>query len=173
MTSPPHRLSMAMLSRARRYRTAYTDIGLVWLEGRLEHSIRFGRAAQEQVLTPETRLHSFRADAIVAFVRWSANDYGTINSRIDILRAVRPGEPYSTIPFVQPGGEILLSIRTWPKVRQVFDIIDTIEAAGLDPCDVAPDHWRHVHNRISVGARPRAYTVERHDAWLRRRAIEQ
>ena len=47
-----------------------------------------------------------------------------------------------------------------------------VEAAGVDACAVAPDHWRHVHNRMSAGQEPRAYTVERHQAWLKRREIE-
>ena len=173
MTTPPDRPHLAIPSSMRHERAATTDIELIWIEGRLEHWIRFGRVAREQILTRKTRLFSFRPGAIIAFVRWSANDYGTIHSRIDILRAVRPDEAYTTVPFVRPGGELLLSIHAWSKVRQILEIIDAIEAAGLDPCDVAPDHWRHVHNRISAGGQPRAYTVERHNAWLRRKAIEQ
>ena len=46
------------------------------------------------------------------------------------------------------------------------------EAAGVDPCDAAPDHWRHVANRIAAGHQPRPYTLERHRAWLKRREIE-
>ena len=51
-------------------------------------------------------------------------------------------------------------------------LIDAVEAAGVDPCDAAPDHWRHIHNRIAAGHQPRLYTVERHSAWLKRREIE-
>ena len=50
--------------------------------------------------------------------------------------------------------------------------IDAVEAAGVDPCDAAPDHWRHVHQRITAGHQPRLYTAERHTAWLKRREIE-
>ena len=49
---------------------------------------------------------------------------------------------------------------------------DAAEAAGVDPCDAAPDHWRHVANRIAAGQPPRPYTLERHRAWLKRREIE-
>jgi hypothetical protein len=115
---------------------------------------------------------SFRPGAIFAFVRWTANDYGTIASRIDIVRAVTPGEPYTTLPFVRPGGDILLHVESWPKVSQVLAAIDAAEAAGVDSCDAAPDHWRHVHNRITAGHQPRPYTMERHRAWLKRREIE-
>lgn len=152
--------------------TAMTEVELIWIEKRLEHWIRFGRIAAERVLTRKTRIVAFRPGAIFAFVRWASNDYGTVHSRIDILHAVAPGEPYTTVPFVRPGGELLLSLQGWAKVRVVLAAIDAVDAAGVDPCDAAPDHWRHVHNRLSVGERPRPYTAERHAAWLKRRAIE-
>ena len=149
-----------------------TDVELTWIEKKLQHWIRFGRIAQDRILTRRTRIVSFRPGAIFAFIRWTANDYGTIISRIDVVRAVAPGEPYTTLPFVRPGGEILLHIEGWPKVQQVLAAIDTVEAAGVDPCNAAPDHGRHVQNRIASGHQPRAYTMERHRAWLRRREIE-
>ncbi|ALR22533.1 glycosidase [Sphingobium baderi] len=149
-----------------------TEVELTWIEKKLEHWMRFGRIAQDRILTRKTRVVSFRPGAIFAFVRWSANDYGTISSRIDIMRAVATGEPYTTLPFVRPGGEILLHIEGWPKVQQVLAAIDAVETAGVDPCDAAPDHWRHVHNRIAAGLPPRPYTMERHRAWLKRREVE-
>lgn len=154
-------------------RARLTEIELIWIEKRLEHWVRFGRIAAERIVSRKTRSVSFRPDARIAFVRWSANDYGTIHSRIDILRAVGSGEAYTTAPFVRPGGELLLSIQGWPKVQRVLELIDAIEAAGLDPCDVAPDYWRHAHNRLSTGESVRAYTPERHQAWLQRRALGQ
>ncbi len=47
------------------------------------------------------------------------------------------GEPFSTLPFVRPGGELLLRLDGWPKVQQVLLAIDAVEAAGVDPCDAA------------------------------------
>jgi hypothetical protein len=152
--------------------TRLTDVELTWIEKKLEHWIRFGRVAQDRILTRRTRVVSFRPGAVFAFVRWTANDYGTITSRIDVVRAVDAGEPYTTLPFVRPGGDILLKIEGWPKVQKVLAAIDAVEAAGVDPCDAAADHWRHVHNRIAAGHQPRPYTMERHRAWLRRKEIE-
>ena len=153
-------------------RSRLTEVELTWLEQRLEHWIRFGRIAQDRILTRKTRVVGFRPGAIFAFVRWAANDYGTITSRIDIVRAVAAGQSYTTLPFVRPGGDILLHVESWPKVSQVLAGIDAVEAAGVDPCDAAADHWRHVHNRIVAGPEPRPYTMERHRAWLKRREIE-
>ena len=112
-----------------------THVELTWLEKRIEHWIRFGRIAEERVLTRRTRIVSFAPGSVFAFVRWASNDFGTIISRVDILRTVTPGEPYSTLPFVRPGGEILLRIVGWPNVSRVLHAIDQVEAVGVDPAD--------------------------------------
>ncbi len=88
------------------------------------------------------------------------------------MRAVRRGEPFQTLPFVRPGGDILLKLEGWPKVERVLQAIDAIERLGIDPAAVSPDHWRHVHNRIAAGQEPRAYTPDQHRAFLLRRRVE-
>ena len=148
-----------------------THVELTWLAKRVEQRIRFGRPMASLRLDRHRRCVSFAPNAIFAVIRWTGNTYGTISSEIDILRAVAPGERCTTAPFMQPGGEIFLSITSWPKVERVLQAIDAVEALGIDPADAAPDHWRHVHNRLIVGERPRAYTLTRHRAWLKRRRI--
>ncbi|EHS53196.1 hypothetical protein PDO_1159 [Rhizobium sp. PDO1-076] len=148
-----------------------TLVELTWREKRIEHWIRFGRIAEEQRIDRHRRIVGFAPGSVLAFVRWAANDYGTVVSRIDILRAVAAGEAFQTLPFVRPGGDILLRIHGWPKVETVLNTIDAIEALGIDPADVAPDHWRHLHNRLSVNAPSRAYSREQHRAWLKRRSF--
>lgn len=149
-----------------------TLVELTWVEKRIEHWIRFGHKVHEQILDQRHRVVGFAPNTTFAFVRWAANDFGTIISRVDILRAVRDGEPFQTLPFVRPGGDILLKVDRWPKVERVLQAIDAIEALGIDPVDVAPDHWRHVHNRLNAGHDPRPYSRERHSAWLQRRRAE-
>src|SRR4051794_23952141 len=94
-----------------------TLVELTWIEKRIEHWIRFGHKVHEQVVDRRHRIVGFAPNTTFAFVRWAANDFGTIISRIDILRAVRKGEPFQTLPFVRPGGDILLKVDRWPKVE--------------------------------------------------------
>ena len=150
-----------------------THVELLWLERRIENWIRFGRHVEEQILDKRRRVLSFPPGSIFAFVRWTSNDFGTIISRIDILRAVVSGQRCATVPYVRPGGDILLRLSGWPKVERVLQIVDAVEALGIDPADAAPDYWHHVHNRLSVNEAPRAYTRSRHQAWLHRRRIVQ
>lgn len=158
-------------SPAPRRPDALTHVELTWVEKRIEYWIRFGHNTHEQILDRRRRVLSFAPGSIFAFVRWAANDFGTVISRVDVVRTVGSGEPYQTLPFVRPGGDILLKIEGWPKVERVLHMIDAIDALGLDPIDIAPDHWRHVHNRLTAGHEPRAYSLEQHRAWLLRRSI--
>ncbi len=135
-----------------------TEVELLWLEKRIENRIRFGRAVEEKILDPRRRLLSFAPGSIFAFVRWTSNDFGTVISRIDILRAVAPGQRCSTVPYVKPGGEILLRLSGWPKVERALQLIDAVEALDINPADAAHDYWHHVHNRLSVNKNPRPYT---------------
>jgi uncharacterized protein DUF2840 len=145
-----------------------TSVELMWVEKEIEYWIRFGRVIHERILDRRRRVVSFAPGRIFATVRWMVNDYGTILSRIDIVRAARPGEPYSTVFRVQPGGESLLRCSGWPRVERVLKVIDAIEVLGIAPEDAAPDHWRHVHARLLANEPPRAYTLGRHRAWLKR-----
>jgi hypothetical protein len=148
-----------------------THVELTWIEKKIEYWIRFGPHARETILDRRRRVLAFRPGTIFAFVRWASNDYGTVISRIDIVRAIAPGDAYQTLPFVRPGGDILLKIEGWPKVEAVLHLVDAIEAMAIEPAHAAPDYWRHVHNRLTAGHEPRAYSHDQHQAWLKRRRI--
>lgn len=148
-----------------------TQVELVWIEKQVEHWIRFGLEVREQVLDRRRRILFFPPGATFALVRWAANEHGTVLSRLDILRAVASGEPCQTLPAVTPGGDILLRVDGWPKVERILQLIDAVEAIGIDPVDVSPDHWRHVHNRLAAGETPRVYTPQRHRAFRLRQEI--
>jgi hypothetical protein len=170
MKTHPHALDSHSTNEGRT--SDLTTVELLWLEKRIENRVRFGRHVSEKILDRNRRVLSFLPGNIFAFVRWTSNDFGTVLSRIDILRAVTPGQRYSTVPWITPGGESLLRLSGWPKVERVLQMIDAVEALGIHPADAAPDHWHHVHNRLSVNETPRPYTRSRHQAWLhRRRAI--
>ncbi len=146
-------------------------VDLLWIEGRIERWIRFGHIVKETLLSRSERTVGFDPGAVFAFVRWSANEHGTAESRIDILRAAGRSEGCSTVPHVTPGGEILLRLSGWPKVEAALLAIDQVESLGLAPEDVCPDHWRHVHHRLTTGLVARPYIGSRHAAWLKRRGL--
>lgn len=149
-----------------------TQVELLWIEGKIERWIRFGRPAAERIIDRKRRVVCFAPGAIFAFIRWRSNEYGTVVSRVDIVVPVIAGRPYVSLPGVTPGGDILLHLSGWPKVEAVLQAVDKIEAIGIDPSDAAPDHWRHVHNRLVAGLSPRTYALARHLAWLKRKDLQ-
>ncbi|TPK95299.1 MULTISPECIES: DUF2840 domain-containing protein [unclassified Mesorhizobium] len=149
-----------------------TFVELIWLKKRIENYIRFGKTVENRIIDRSRRIVAFAPGNIFAFVRWTANDFGTVAARIDILRAVSPGKRCSTVAYVRPGADILVTAIGWPKVERVLQAIDAVEAIGIDPVDVSPEYWRHVHSRLAARENPRPYTRQRHEAWLLRRRIE-
>ena len=167
----PEGSSPRVVPPSHRRTVALTHVELTWIEKKIEHWLRFGRRAEEKILDRRRSISSFKPGSIFAFVRWASNDFGTVISRMDIVRAVEPGARLQTLPFVRPGGEILLRVDSWPKVERVLQAIDAVEALGIDPADAAPEYWRHLHNRLASGNEPRAYTRDQHAAWLKRRSV--
>ncbi len=147
-----------------------THVTLFWREGKHEDWLKFGKPVADRIVSRSERIESYAPGQVFALVRWASNDYGTIRSSLDIVRAVEPGESVTPVTQVDPGGEVLLDVHGWPKVARVFRLIDAIEASGIDPCEVAPDHWRHIHNRMAAREVPRDYSPARHRAWLQRKA---
>jgi hypothetical protein len=43
------------------------------------------------------------------------------------------GEPISTVPHVDPGGESLLHLSCWRKVEKMLQAIDAVETLRIDP----------------------------------------
>lgn len=148
-----------------------TQVELLWLDGQIERWIRFGRVAAERIIDRRSRVVEFAPGSIFGLVRWRSGEYGTIDSRIAVLRAVAPGAAFTTYPYVAPGAEILLNLSGWAKVQIVLEVVEAVERIGLVPAAVAPEYWRHVGAQVGVGLPPRAYDRARHRAWLLRRRL--
>lgn len=151
---------------------ALTHVELLHVEDEVQRWIRFGRHAAERIVGRRSRVLSYAPGAVFAFVRWRKGEHGTVESRLDILRAVGAGEAFTTVPFVAPGAESMLRVSGWPKVARALEAIDAVEAAGVDPADAAPEHWRHVGHCLASNLTPRPYAAPRHRAWLLRKRIQ-
>ncbi len=148
-----------------------TEVDLVWWRGRVEEWLRFGQPRAEVLHDRRRRTLAFAPGAVFARVRWTGGDYGTTASALEILRAPRLAEACTTLPGVRPGAEALALLGGWTRVQRGLAAIDAIEAAGFAPHAIAPDHWRHVHNRLTAGLTPRPYDARRHCAWRLRARV--
>lgn len=166
-----HAPTLGATPTSERLPSSLTEVELTYVDGKTERWIRFGHPVDDRIVDGTRRTLSFAPGSIFGFVRWQANEFGTVLSRIDILRALEPHKAMTSIGFLRPGGEILLRISGWPKVQRVLQLIDAIEQSGFDAADICPEHWAHIHNRLSANREPRDYTAERHALWRARKAV--
>ncbi len=150
---------------------ALTAVSLIHRPELADDWLRFGAPAATRDITPRRSLAFFAGGAVFALVRWRGGDYGTILWRLWVLRAGAPGEAVDTISGVSPGAAILLAVSGPPKVKQTFALIDAIEAAEIDPTEVATSWWRVAHNRLAANRAVRPYGRPEHAADLRLRKI--
>ena len=165
--SEPHEVDAQTIGRE----VNLTFVELTWNEGQIEQWVRFGHPVCEERIDHHRLRFGFASGAVFGVNRWAANAYGTVLSRFDILQAAKPGTPLQTLPYLRPGGTLLLSTHSWPKVEGVLQTIDAIETLGIDPADASPDYWRHLHNRLAIAQPAHTYTRLQHRAWFKRRSL--
>ena len=134
------------------------------------HWLRFGEADEWRDLDRRRALAFFKPGRVFGYVRWLANEYGTLEWRISLVQTIQPqggsSRILSKIPGVSPGGEVLLLVTGNTRVKQALLLVDEIEAMGIDPEQVSPAYYRHVHNRITAGKPIRPYSYAQHEAHL-------
>ena len=102
-----------------------TRVELTWVEGKTEYWIRFGHATGEQILDRNRRVVFFHPGTVFAFVRWAANDYGTISSRIDIVRAIGRGDTDVALGCIDAPTGLRLERHIWVGDKgDYYDIAD-------------------------------------------------
>jgi hypothetical protein len=152
-------------------RPVHMRVSLAFVEHRVNLWLRFGRPVRETVVDRWRRVATFEPNAVCCRVKWIGNDYGTALWQLMVLEAPMPFDGAQRIAGVTPGACILLRADGEQQVKAVLDVIDAIEALGIDPAAVAVTYWRTVGNRLAARQPPPDYTTERHAAHLARGAL--
>lgn len=152
-------------------RPVHMRVSLAFVEHRVNLWLRFGRPVRETMVDRWRRVATFEPNAVCCRVKWIGNDYGTALWQLMVLEAPMPFDGAQRIADVTPGACILLRADGEQQVKAVLDVIDAIEALGIDPAVVAVTYWRTVGNRLAARQPPPDYTTERHAAHLARGAL--
>ncbi|MDB5971131.1 MAG: transposase [Hydrocarboniphaga sp.] len=154
-----------LLSDASAY-TPTTRVLLAYVEQRINLYLRFGHPVREQRLDRQRRIAWFTPTAVFCRIRWEANDYGTTRWQLMVLQAGAVLDAVQRIPGIAPGASLLLRAEGERQVQPVLQLIDGIEARGIDPAAVSPAYWRTLCNRLAARMPLPIYTAERHAAHL-------
>jgi hypothetical protein len=152
--------------------TPLTRAVLVYVPDRINVWLRFGEPLRVRASNRWRRIADFVPSSIFCRVGWQSGEFGAAVWRLEVLRAVGPGERVLRVAGVQPGAQVLLWAATPERVRRALQMIDAIEAQGIAPVNVVEDYWRVLHNRLAANFDAHVYTAAEHAATLRRRALE-
>jgi Protein of unknown function (DUF2840) len=152
-------------------RPVHMRVSLAFVEHRVNVWLRFGQPVRETVLDRWRRVAAFEPNVVCCRVKWIGNDYGTALWQLMVLQAPMPFDHAQRIAGVAPGARILLRADGEQQVKAVLEVIDAIEALGVDPAAVAVTYWRTVGNRLAARQPLPDYTTERHAAHIARGAL--
>lgn len=146
-------------------------VSLAFVEHRVNVWLRFGKPEREIRLDRWRRVATFAPNAVCCRVKWIGNDYGTVLWQLMVLQAPMPSDGAQRISGVAPGAHILLRADGEQQVKAVLEVIDAVEALGIDPAAVAVTYWRTVGNRLAARQTLPHYTTDRHAAHLSREML--
>ena len=144
----------------------FTRVEIAFYPEHLNHWLRFGDPDEQHDIDRRRSLALFKSGRLFGYVRWRANEYGTQDWRFTVVQTAEPSLLLSRIEGITPGGEVLLLATGNAKVKRALLQIDALEAAGLEPAEVSPAYYRHVHNRIAARQPIRPYSEAQHAAHL-------
>lgn len=150
-------------------------VSLAFVEHRVNVWLRFGKPARETILDRWRRVAMFAPGAVCCRVKWIGNDHGTSLWQLMVMQAptaIDGDFDMQRIAGVAPGARILLRADGERQVKAVLEMIDAIEALGIDPCAVATTYWRALANRLAARLPLPEYTAARHVAHLVRGALQ-
>lgn len=144
----------------------FTLVEIVFYPQRINHRLRFGAPIETAVIDRRRSLAFFAPGACFAYVRWRANEYGTQQWAIYIVRAGAPGERLQRVAGLRPGGDLLGVFVGAAAAKRFLQHADALEARGVDLADLSPAFWRQAQMRLPLRSAPHGVGV--YDANLHR-----
>ena len=129
----------------------------LFLDGKVNDRVRFGKPAAERIIDRRCRVELFEPGQVFGYVQWRANRYGTELWRVWVLQAGRPGARLETVPGIAPGAHIWLGLAGQARVGRALELVDAIEAQGIDPARVPESYLRTAQNRLAAGTPCRVF----------------
>ena len=149
----------------------FTGVEIAFYTEHLNYWLRFGKPVRVATLERRRSLSFFQPGQVFGYVRWRANDYGTQDWRIAIVRTGAPLQVLTRLEGVRPGGDVLLSATGNRRVKRVLAQLDALEAAGFKLAEISCAYYRQVHNRIAASRPVTPYSDQQHAAFLAARAV--
>lgn len=134
---------------------SYTVVQLHFVRGIINHRLRFGQPEAMTKLDKFRSLASFPPGSTFGYIRWRANEYGTIDWRVYVLKSQTDGLT-SKVAGVSPAVKILVNTQGKPAVKRCFAALDKLEKEAGGTLDHVPEsYWPMFNNALLLRKPPR------------------
>ena len=134
---------------------SYTLVQLHFVRGMINHRLRFGQPEAKTKLDKYRAFATFSTGSIFGYIRWRANEYGTIDWRVYVLKAETNGV-FSQVSGVTPAVKILVSAQGKPAAKRCLSALDSLEKQAGGTLDAVPEsYWPQFNNALLLRKSPR------------------
>lgn len=132
-----------------------TLVQLHFVKGLINHRLRFGTAKTVTKLDKYRSIAVFQQGAVFGYIRWRANEFGTQDWRVYVLKAQTDGY-ISEVIGVSPAVKILLAAQGKPAAQRCLRALDALEIeAGGNLSNVPDSYWPLFNNAVLLRKTPR------------------
>ena len=130
-------------------------VQLHFVKGRINHRLRFGQPEGVIKLDKYRSLALMAEDTVFGYIRWRANEYGTQDWRVYVLKAQSYGYICQT-PGIRPAAKTLVSIHGKLAVKRCLNALDRVEEQASGLLERVPEsYWPSFNNALLLRKAPR------------------
>ena len=134
---------------------SYTIVQLHFVKGMINHRLRFGQPEAKPKLDNYRSVAMFPVGSTFGYIRWKANEYGTIDWRVYVVKTQADGF-ISKVAGITPAVKILVSAQGKPAVKRCLAALDKIEKEAGGALENVPEsYWTVFNNALLLRKSPR------------------
>ena len=143
--------------------TMLTHVQIHFVKDIINHRLLFGEPYEVITLDRYRRLAVFKPNEIFGYIRWRANQYGTTEWRLFIIKSGVAG--YMTqVKGISPAVKILISVSGRERMKRALSALDVLKANTKNGLQGIPEsYWKIVQSSLVHNSElrllPRHYRV--------------
>ena len=123
-----------------------TQVQIHFVKDIINHRLLFGQPNEMIKLDRFRRLVVFKPDQIFGYIRWRANQYGTVEWKLYVLKTGEAGQ-MTQVSGISPAVKILVSVSGRERMKRALPIMDRIKANAKDGLLGVPEsYWKVVES---------------------------
>lgn len=141
-----------------------THVQIHFVKDIVNHRLLFGEPIETIKLDRFRRLAVFEPQSIFGYIRWRANNFGTIDWKLYVAKTGGDGL-MTQVRGISPAVKLLVSVSGRDPMKRALPVLDDIKAkSNTGLIGVPESYWQAVHTslllRSSLHELPRHYRKE-------------